>query len=154
MRMIKGLSVLTAVMLLSSCAFFSPSYEKPEVSLIKVEPLDRDGLEQRIAVGLNIVNPSSSALKISGLSYRLKLQDIKVITGVTSGLKPIPSFSESRVELQASVNLFSGFRVLESVLKSNGGPVSYELETKISTGWWKFPITVVESGSIDLGTIK
>jgi LEA14-like dessication related protein len=154
MRVIKGLSVLTAVMLLSSCAFFSPSYEKPEVSLIKVEPLDRDGLEQRIAVGLNIVNPSSSALKISGLSYRLKLQDIKVITGVTSGLKPIPSFSESRVELQASVNLFSGFRVLESVLKSNGGPVSYELETKISTGWWKFPITVVESGSIDLGAIK
>jgi len=154
MRVIKGLSVLTAVMLLSSCAFFSPSYEKPEVSLIKVEPLDRDGLEQRIVVGLNIVNPSSSALKISGLSYRLKLQDIKVITGVTSGLKPIPSFSESRVELQASVNLFSGFRVLESVLKSNGGPVSYELETKISTGWWKFPITVVESGSIDLGAIK
>jgi len=154
MRAIKGLGVLTAVMLLSSCAFFSPSYEKPEVSLIKVEPLDRDGLEQRIVVGLNIVNPSSSALKISGLSYRLKLQDIKVITGVTSGLKPIPSFSESRVELQASVNLFSGFRVLESVLKSNGGPVSYELETKISTGWWKFPITVVESGSIDLGTIK
>jgi len=154
MRVIKGLSVLTAVMLLSSCAFFSPSYEKPEVSLIKVEPLDRDGLEQRIAVGLNIVNPSSSALKISGLSYRLKLQDIKVITGVTSGLKPIPSFSESRVELQASVNLFSGFRVLESVLKSNDGPVSYELETKISTGWWKFPITVVESGSIDLGAIK
>lgn len=154
MRVIKGLSVLTAVMLLSSCAFFSPSYEKPEVSLIKVEPLDCDGLEQRIAVGLNIVNPSSSALKISGLSYRLKLQDIKVITGVTSGLKPIPSFSESRVELQASVNLFSGFRVLESVLKSNGGPVSYELETKISTGWWKFPITVVESGSIDLGAIK
>jgi len=154
MRVIKGLSVLTAVMLLSSCAFFSPSYEKPEVSLIKVEPLDRDGLEQRIAVGLNIVNPSSSALKISGLSYRLKLQDIKVITGVTSGLKPIPSFSESRGELQASVNLFSGFRVLESVLKSNGGPVSYELETKISTGWWKFPITVVESGSIDLGAIK
>lgn len=154
MRAIKGLGVLTAVMLLSSCAFFSPSYEKPEVSLIKVEPLDRDGLEQRIAVGLNIVNPSSSALKISGLSYRLKLQDIKVITGVTSGLKPIPSFSESRVELQASVNLFSGFRVLESVLKSNGGPVSYELETKISTSWWKFPITVVESGSIDLGAIK
>jgi len=154
MRAIKGLGVLTAVMLLSSCAFFSPSYEKPEVSLIKVEPLDRDGLEQRIVVGLNIVNPSSSALKISGLSYRLKLQDIKVITGVTSGLKPIPSFSESRVELQASVNLFSGFRVLESVLKSNGGLVSYELETKISTGWWKFPITVVESGSIDLGAIK
>lgn len=151
---IKGLSVLTTALLLSSCAFFSPSYEKPEVSLVKVEPLERDGLEQRIAVGLNIINPSHSDLKISGLSYRLKLQDIKVITGVTSGLKPIPSYGESRIELQAAVNLFSGFRVLESVLKNNGGPVTYELETKISTSWWKFPIKVVESGSIDLGAIK
>ena len=77
-----------------------------------------------------------------------------MITGVTSGLRPIPSYSESRVNLQASVNLFSGFRVLESLLNSNGGPVKYELETKISIGWWKLPITVVESGSIDLGAIK
>lgn len=132
----------------------SPSYEKPEVSLVNVTPLEREGLEQRIAVGLNIINPGSSDLKISGMSYRLKLQDIKVITGVTRGLKPIPSYSESRVNLQASVNLFSGFRVLESLLNSNGGSVKYELETKISTGWWKLPITVVESGSIDLGAIQ
>ncbi len=151
---IKALGVLATAWLLNSCAFLSPSYEKPEVSLINVEPLERDGLEQRIAVRLNIVNPSSSDLKISGLSYRLKLQDIKVITGVASGLKPIPSYGESRIELQASVNLFSGFRVLESVLKNNGGPITYELETKIRTSWWKFPVKIVESGSIDLGNIN
>jgi LEA14-like dessication related protein len=154
MRAVKGFGLLTTVWLLSSCALMSPSYEKPEVSLVNVTPLEREGLEQRIAVGLNIINPGSSDLKISGMSYRLKLQDIKVITGVTSGLKPIPSYSESRVNLQASVNLFSGFRVLESLLNSKGGPVRYELETKISTGWWKLPITVVESGSIDLGAIQ
>jgi LEA14-like dessication related protein len=129
----------------------SPGYEKPEVNLIKVEPLSRKGLEQRIVIGLSILNPSNAELNISGLSYHLKLQDLKVISGVTSGLKPIPAFSESRIELQASVNIFSGFRVLESVLNNNGGAVKYDLETKISTGWWRLPITVVESGSIDLG---
>ena len=151
MRAIKGFGLLITVWLLSSCALFSPSYEKPEVNLIKVEPLSRQGLEQRIVIGLSILNTSNTELNISGLSYHLKLQDLNVISGVTSGLKPIPAFSESRIELQASVNIFSGFRVLESVLNNKGGAVKYELETKISTGWWRFPITVVESGSIDLG---
>lgn len=145
---------MIAFSLLSACALISPSYEKPEVNLVNVEPLSRKGLEQRIAVSLNIINPGSSTLNISGLSYRLKLQDIKVITGVSSGLRPIPAFGESRVELEASVNLFSGFRVLESILNNNGGVVTYELETKISTGWWRWPITVVESGSIDLSALK
>ncbi len=142
------------VSFLTSCALISPSYEKPEVNLVKVEPLSRKGLEQRIAVGLNIINPNRSDLKVSGLSYRLKLQDIKVISGVSSGLKPIPAYGESRVDLEASVNLFSGFRVLESILNNNGGVVTYELETKISTSWWRWPITVVESGSIDLTALK
>ena len=151
MGVIRGLGLLTTAWLLSSCAWMSsPSYEKPEVNLVKVEPLSRKGLEQRIVIGLNILNPSDTELNISGLSYRLKLQDIKVISGVTSGLKPIPAYSESRIELQASVNIFSGFRVLESVLKNNGGAIKYELETRISTGWWKIPVTIVESGSIDL----
>lgn len=154
MGLLKGVGVLMVVSLLTSCALMSPDYEKPEVNLVKVEPLSRKGLEQRIAVGLNIINPSRSDLKISGLSYRLKLQDIKVISGVASGLKPIPAYGESRVELEASVNLFSGFRVLESILNNNGGIVTYELETKISTSWWHWPITVQESGSIDLTALR
>ena len=153
MGLIRGIFVLLALSLLSSCALFSPSYEKPQINLVKIEPLSRKGLEQRIVVGLHIINPSDSDLNISGLSYHLKLQDIKVVSGATSGLKPIPAFSESRLELQASINLFSGFRVIERVLM-NDGTVDFELETKISTSWWRWPVKVVESGSIDLSAFE
>lgn len=151
MVLLRWACVCVSLSLLSSCAWLSPSFEEPEVNLVKIQPLSRDGLEQKIAIGLVIINLSNSELNISGLSYHLKLQDLRVISGVTSGLQPIPAFSESRIELQASVNIFSGFRVLESVLMNSGGTVKYELETKISTGWFRLPIKVVETGVIDLG---
>ena len=150
MRPIQGFGLLAAVWLLSSCAMFSPSYQQPEVQLTNIEPLSRKGLEQRFAVSLNILNPNNSELKISGLSYHLKLQGHKVVSGVSSGLRPIPPFGQSAIKLEASANLFGGFRAVEALLNSDSGLVEFELETRISTSWWRWPITVVESGSINI----
>ena len=147
---IQGLGLLSLVWLLSSCAMFSPSYQQPEVQLTNIEPLSRKGLEQRFAISLNILNPNNSELNISGLSYHLKLQGHKVVSGVSSGLQPIPSFGESAIKLEASANLFGGFRAVEALLNSDSGLVEFELETRISTSWWKWPITVVETGSINI----
>ncbi len=150
-RAIKGTGLLAMIWLLTSCAIWTPGYQQPEVQLTNIEPLSRQGLEQRFLITLNILNSNDAALKISGLSYHLKLQGHKVVSGVSSGLKPIPAFSQSTIKLQATANIFGGFRALESLMNSSGGPVEFELETRISTAWWKFPITVVESGSLDVG---
>mgnify|MGYP001096909949 CR=1 FL=1 len=154
MRAIKGVGLLAMIWLLASCAVWSPGYQQPEVPLTNIEPLSRKGLEQRFAITLNILNSNDATLKISGLSYHLKLQGHKVVSGVSAGLKPIPAFSQSTIQLEATANIFGGFRALESLMNSNGGPVEFELETRISTAWWKFPITVTESGSLDLGRWK
>ncbi|MEH6529032.1 MAG: LEA type 2 family protein [Porticoccus sp.] len=150
MRPIKGFGLLSLVWLLSSCAMFSPGYQQPEVQLTNIEPLSRRGLEQRFAISLNILNPNNSELNISGLSYHLKLQGHKVVSGVSSGLQPIPAFGQSAIKLEASANLFGGFRAVEALLNSDSGLVEFELETRISTSWWRWPITVVESGSINI----
>jgi LEA14-like dessication related protein len=150
MRPIQGFGLLAAVWLLSSCAMFSPDYQQPEVQLTNIEPLSRKGLEQRFFISLNILNPNDSELNISGLSYHLKLQGHKVVSGVSSGLQPIPPFGQSAIKLEASANIFGGLRAVEAFLNSDSGLVEFELETRISTGWWRRPITVVESGSINL----
>ncbi len=151
MKAIKVCSFLASAWLLTSCAMFSPSYQQPEVQLTNIEPLSRKGLEQRFAISLNILNPNDAQLKIAGFSYHLKIQGHKVVSGVSSGLQPIPAYGQSAIRLEASANLFGGFRAIESLLNSDAGLVEFELETRISTGWWRCPITIVESGSLDLG---
>ncbi|MEH6543435.1 MAG: LEA type 2 family protein [Porticoccaceae bacterium] len=147
----KRLAVLFACGLLSACAYLGAGTEKPEVYLTGLRPLGSSGFEARFMVGLKIVNMDSRALNVSGMSYRLKLNGHSVASGVSAGVGKIPGYSEKRVEVEASTNLLTSFRVLADILKNPAQPYAYELETKLRKPWWPTSITVVESGDISLG---
>jgi len=138
------------VLLLSSCALLNPGYEKPSVHLVKIEPLSSRGLEQRFRVDLKIINPNSAGLSISGLSYTLKLNGEKVVTGVAGQISEIPAYSETRVQVEASTNILAGLRLISSLLNKPGRELHYELETKLRAGWWPVPISIIESGELTL----
>lgn len=135
---------------MSGCANFYSGREQPEIHLTSIQPLPREGLEQRFLIGLNIVNPDRRKLNISGLSYSLLLNGRKVASGVSGKMTPIPGFSESKVRLQASTNLISSLRVVADLLSNKNSVVDYEIVTKIRTSWWPAPIELSEQGSIEL----
>ncbi|MEZ0185459.1 MAG: LEA type 2 family protein [Candidatus Reddybacter sp.] len=136
--------------LLSSCALLDPAYEKPAVHLVKIEPLSSRGLEQRFRVDLKIINPNRSGLSVSGMSYTLTLNGEKVVKGVTGQISEIPSYSETTIQAEASTNILAGLRLISSLLNKPGRELHYELETKLRSGWWPVPISIIESGDITL----
>ena len=138
------------VALLSSCALLDPAYEKPAVHLVRIEPLSSSGFEQRFRVNLKIMNPNRSGLSISGMSYTLKFNGEKVVTGVAGQVAEIPPFSETVVQVEASTNILAGLRLVSSLLNKPGRELHYELTTKLRSGWWPVPINIVESGEVTL----
>lgn len=142
--------VVLLAALLSSCALLDPAYEKPAVHLVKIEPLSSRGLEQRFRVDLKIINPNRSGLSVSGMSYALKLNGEKVVTGVTGQISEIAPYSETVVQVEASTNILAGLRLISSLLNKPGRELHYELETKLRSGWWPMPINIVENGDITL----
>ena len=145
------LTVVTLVVaLLSSCALLDPAYEKPAVHLVRIEPLSSSGFEQRFRVDLKIINPNSSGLSVSGMSYTLRLNDEKVVKGVSGQIAEIPPFSETVVQVEASTNILAGLRLISSLLNKPGLELHYELATKLRSGWWPVPINIVESGELAL----
>ncbi len=145
----RGLFIWLLV-LLSSCALFDQAYEQPAVHLVKIEALSSHGFEQRFRVDLKIINPNSSSLSISGMSYTLKLNDEKVVKGVSGKMSAIPGYSEITVQVEASTNILAGLRLISSLLDKPGRVLRYELETKVRSGWWPVPITILESGDFAL----
>ncbi|WP_461481472.1 LEA/WHy family protein [Porticoccus sp.] len=150
MKVMHALWLLVALVTLSGCALLAPG-QKPEVHLVNVQPGSREGLEQYFVITLLVLNPTSSELKVSGMSYNLKLQGEKLISGVCGGLNPIPPYGQSTIKVPASANLISGLKIIGAFMESRSQSVDFELEARISLGWWRLPITVVEAGSIDLG---
>lgn len=151
LRSASWLGLLAASWLISGCAYLGGGSAKPEVHLTGLRPLATQGLEARFMVGLKIVNSGGRGIRVSGLSYRLKLNGHSLISGVSAGIGNIPAHSEKRVEVEASTNLLTSFKALSDVLKNPDRSHAYELETKIKTPWWPIPITVLESGLVDLG---
>lgn len=151
MKRITFSTLLMVSWLISGCAFLSTSSAKPEVYLTGLRPLSSEGFELRFLVGLKIVNPSHRDLRVSGLSYRLKLNGRPVASGVSGNIGKLPGFGEKRVQVEASTNLLAGFRALTDILKKPGQAYPYELETKLKTPWWPIPITVLESGIVEIG---
>lgn len=136
--------------LLSSCALLDPAYEKPAVHLVRIEPLSSSGFVQRFRVDLKIINPNSSGLSVSGMSYTLMLNGEKVIKGVAGQISEIPAYSETTVQVEASTNILAGLRLISSLLNKSGRELHYELETKLRSGLWPVPISIIESGDITL----
>lgn len=149
MKLLSKFVLLTAVILLAACANLSPDYEQPDIHLTKVQLLPSQGLEQQFAIGLRIQNPNAVGLNITGLSYSLRLQDHKVVSGVSSNGVNIPAYSETVIDLTASTSLLGGLRALSTLLQ-NPNSMDYEFEVKLKTGFWPWPVSIVESGSIAL----
>lgn len=150
-RSITRLSVATlGVALLSSCALLDPAYEKPAVHLVRIEPLSSSGFEQRFRVDLKIINPNSTRLRVSGMSYTLRLNHEKVVKGVAGQISEIYPYSETTVQVEASTNILAGLRLISSLLDKPGRELHYELETKLRSGWWPVPLRIIESGDITL----
>lgn len=128
------------------------TYEKLEVSLVSFQPLSRKGMEQTIAIQLNIKNYTEEELSISKFSYILKVEDLETISGVFYNLKPIPAFGATKIEFHATMNIFSAFRILESAIKRKNGAIKYELNTKIRSAWWKLASISAKSDQVNLGS--
>lgn len=147
------ISLVVAIFLLavlSGCQTLQPNFETPTVKLVSIAPLPVTGLEQRFAIGLRVANPNARALNLAGMTYVIELEGFKVVDGVANKLPSIPAYGESLVDIEASVSLLEGMRLLSSFLSKPKADVSYKIVAKLDTGLpFVGKIPVSDSGVID-----
>lgn len=119
---------------------------------MSVSPVPSNSLlEQRFKVGLRVLNPNSVALPVKGLSYSLKLNGYKVVSGATGDIPELPAYGDVRLDLEAGVNLLGGARFLSGILQNGNQQLDYQLETRLDVGLLLPAITLLEEGQISLG---
>ncbi|MEZ5525056.1 MAG: LEA type 2 family protein [Pseudomonadales bacterium] len=155
--MIKSLSafsvragLLAWLLILSGCASLSMPFERPDVKLVSVKLLPSEGMEQRLAIGLRVSNPNNMTLNLVGMKYSLRLQGFDLMSGVTKDIPPIASYSDTSLEVIATVDWLNGLRLLQSLMANPGSSVSYELDAKLDPGILLPAYHVKEAGRINL----
>jgi len=141
------LLLLAVFLLLQACASLDPDYEKPTVTLSSFRALPSNGGMPAFEIGLHILNPNASAIRLEGIVYTVSIQGHDVVKGVGRDFPVIEGYTEQTVKLTAAANLLAGIRLVMDLMNTPGRDLNYEFEAKLDTGGIGRDIRVRESGT-------
>jgi len=149
-RLARIVALLAALAALFGCAGLEPGFETPTVGVSSFRLLPAEGKAPQFEIGLHIVNPNRSALKLEGIVYSVVLNGHKVLTGASSELPVIAAYSEGEVTLRASADLLGSISLLASLMQQSEETLTYELEATLDIGTLRPRIRVEEKGELSL----
>ena len=147
---VAGLLLVFSALLLQACATLDPDYEEPTVALSSFRMLPSEGMVPTFEIGLNILNPNASELRLEGIVYEISIQGHNIVKGVGKDFPVIEGYSQQTVKLTAVANLLSGIRLFKDLATNSSDELQYEFEAKLDTGGLFPSIRVKESGSFNI----
>lgn len=138
---------------LSGCAMFMPKLEKPRLSLASVQVQEGSGLlQQKLLVGVRVVNPNARELPVKGIDLQLELAGEQVADGVTARSFVVPAHSEAEFDMVITANLASVLMKLATHRELRREALPYRVTGKVATSIGMLrSIPFNETGSIPLG---
>jgi LEA14-like dessication related protein len=98
------LLALVCVPLLGGCAIL-PKYESPKLSVVSLKLQGGDIFSQHLQVRMRVFNPNARELPVSGITYRIEVNDAELGQGATSAPFTVPSMGEVEFDMQITANL-------------------------------------------------
>jgi LEA14-like dessication related protein len=128
-----GILALLMLPVLAGCAAL-PKYEAPKLSVVALKMQGGDFFSQRILVRMRVFNPNERALPVTGISYRIEVNDAELGEGATSAPFTVPSMGEVEFDMQVTANLAGALAKLLS--RRNSEEMSYRLvgSVKLASG--------------------
>jgi len=118
---------------LQACAWIAPKFTTPELSIVGIDLLKSDILEQRLNVRVRVQNPNGRALPVQGLSYQIELAGKDFAHGVSMNSFTVPAYGEAEFDMRVNANMVGALAVL---LGRRDGPdrdaIPYRISGKVS----------------------
>ena len=107
----KKLAPLFFTVILGACAMMQP-LEAPHVTLVDLRILDMTLFEQSYGLKIRVQNPNPVDLPITGMNFRLDVNDAELGRGVSDQPVTVPAYGEAVVEIKLVSNLA---RILDQI---------------------------------------
>jgi len=143
--------LLVTFFALSACATLDPDYEEPTVMMTSFHAIPSDGALPAFEIGLRIINPNSSPLKLEGVVYSISLQGHELVKGAGNDYPQIEPYSEGDITLTASANLLKGIAFITTITRNQNEPLEYEFKAKLDVGGFFPALKISETGTFNLG---
>lgn len=124
---LSGLIGLVTAAGLAGCGLIAPHYTRPTLSVVNVEMVGGNFLQQNFRVTFKIQNPNDRDLPVSGLHAELQVAGESIARGVSDRAFTVPRFGETQFDMRVTANLAMGLFKLASQMDRNTGAIDYDL---------------------------
>jgi LEA14-like dessication related protein len=134
MLMLRRWSPAALALCLAACSLMAPKFNRPIVSVVKVEMRGGNLLQQNFAVKLNVQNPNDRALPVRGLYVELNVGGERVASGVSDRAFVVPAFGESEFDMTIKANMALALLKLSHSMDQYADSIDYDLSGSASIG--------------------
>jgi len=125
--MLKRLPVLAMAFSLAACSMFTPKFTKPSLSVVSVEMVHGNLLQQNFQVTFRIQNPNNRALPVKGLHADLNVAGEPFASGTTQTAFVVPANGDTEFDMMISANIALGLLKLANNMDKQSNSVAYDL---------------------------
>ena len=125
--MLKRLPVLALAFSLAGCSMFTPKFIKPNLSVVNIEMLHGNLLQQDFQVKFRIQNPNNRPLPVKGLHADLSVGEEPFASGATQKAFVVPAFGDTEFDMMITANMALGLLKLANNLDKQSDSIAYDL---------------------------
>jgi LEA14-like dessication related protein len=101
----KRLLLLSLSLWMMACSLVAPKFEKPNLSVVSIQMVGGNFLQQNFLVKFNIQNPNDRALPVTGLHAELNAFGQQIATGVSNRAFVVPALGETQFDVTITANM-------------------------------------------------
>jgi LEA14-like dessication related protein len=129
MLMLKRLLPIALALTLATgaCSVLAPKFNRPNVSVVRIELRSGNLLQQNFAVKLNIQNPNDRTLPITGVHVELNVGGEQIASGVSDHALVVPAHGESDFDMTIKANVALALLKLADKMDQHSNSIDYDL---------------------------
>jgi LEA14-like dessication related protein len=111
----------------AACSLVAPHFERPILTVVGIELVGGNLLQQNFLVKFNVQNPNDRALPVAGLHTELNVLGERVASGVVDRAFVVPAQGSSQFDMTISANLALVLFKLKASADKRSDDIDYEL---------------------------
>lgn len=111
----------------AACSLVAPRFEKPALSVVSIELVGGNLLQQNFLVKFNVQNPNDRALPVTGLHAELNVMGERIASGVSNNAFVVPARGTTEFDMNISANLALALLKLKGRTDSHAAAIDYDM---------------------------
>jgi LEA14-like dessication related protein len=123
----KRLMLLTLLILSTACSLIAPKFERPVLTVVSVQMVSGNLLQQNFLVTFDVQNPNDRALPVTSLHAELTVSGDRFASGVSNRSFVVPAHGDTQFDMTITANMALALLKLTQKSNQHSDSIDYDM---------------------------